>query len=144
MGRLSGDHRTAVVTPAYQSTNAKTFLCCVGMCWYDRCAPREAALFHCCRLIATCLLVVSSGNSASVKINDPSALTVRYGPTCRCAATGRSGLMAETGKLQTPQVSQRLSVGAIASRSHTMSHAERPLCSYLSCAATCHLFHSSP
>lgn len=26
--------------------------------------------------------------------------------------------------------------------SYTMSHARRPLCCYLSCAATCHLFHS--
>lgn len=60
------------------------------------------------------------------------------------ALPGHFGLMAETDKLRTSQVSRRLSVGAIASRSHTMSHARRPLCCYLSCAATCHLFHSGP
>lgn len=85
-----------------------------------------------------------SAISASVKTNDPRALMVWYGLTWCCAATGRSCLMAETDKLQTSQASQRLLVGAIVSRSHTMSHAARPLCCYLSCAATCHLLHSGP
>lgn len=96
-------------------------------------------LFHRCRLTSTHFLCL-----ASVEMNDSSALLVWLGPTCRCAATGRSGLMAETDKLETSQASQRLPFGAVASRSHTMSHAPRPLCCYLSCAATCHLFHSGP